>query len=495
MSDIPEDPQGQISDPQPAVANNPVEPPPATSPAPIPQAYESAMMASDPLVAHRLPPQHLEAERSVLGGILLDNLALDRITDLVSDEDFYKQAHQVIFRAMVRLSERGDPVDELTLTQALKADDALDKVGGLAYVAALTRGVPTAAHVVAYAKIVREKAVQRGLISAATQVVQQGYREDLELAQYVDEAERSIFAATEDRRRRSILPIRDVLRSTFVNLEEISRRKEDITGVPTGFAKLDNYTSGLQRSDLVILAARPSMGKTALALNIAGHAAIREKIPVMIFSLEMSAEQLVTRFLGSESRINLGDLRRGKMRESDWARLAEKGGVISEADIFIDDSGVLTVTEMRSKCRRVKREHGLGLVVVDYLQLMHGGHNTDSRTQEISEISRGLKALARELDVPVMALSQLNRSLESRTDKRPMLSDLRESGAIEQDADVIMFVYREEYYKRDETPPELEGVAELIIGKQRNGPTGSLKLSFRKEFTRFETLAEEYRDQ
>ncbi len=450
------------------------------------------MQDADPIAAHRLPPQHLEAERSVLGGILLENQALDRISDLIDEDDFYKQAHRIIYHAMQRLSERSDPVDELTLVQALKTDGALEDVGGVAYVAALTRAVPTAAHVTAYAKLVREKAVQRALISAATHVVQQGYREDLELNEFVDEAERTIFAATEDRRRRAISPIREVLRHTFKNLENISKQKGELTGVPTGFAKLDHYTSGLQRSDLIILAARPSMGKTALALNIAGHAAIREKSKVLIFSLEMSADQLVMRFLGAEARINLGDLRRGKMREADWGKLAAKGGVISEADIYIDDSGMLTVTEMRSKCRRVKREHGLDLVIVDYLQLMSGGKNSDSRTQEISEISRGLKALARELDVPVMALSQLNRSLESRTDKRPMLSDLRESGAIEQDADVIMFVYREEYYKRDETPPELEGIAELIIGKQRNGPTGSVKLRFQKEYTRFETIAEEY---
>jgi replicative DNA helicase len=446
---------------------------------------------TDLVEQHRLPPQHLEAERSVLGGVLLNNLALDWVSDIVSDEDFYKEAHRVLYRAMRRLSDRNDPVDELTLVQELKAHDELDKVGGLGYVAALTQAVPTAAHVTAYAKIVRDKAVQRALINAATDIVRQGFREDLELAQYVDSSERAIFEATEDRRRRAILPIKDVLKTTFKNIEEIYNRKQDVTGVATGFGKLDHYTSGLQRSDLIILAARPSMGKTALALNMAGHAAIRDKVPTLIFSLEMSADQLVSRFLGAESRVNLSDLRKGRIKESDWPRLAQAAGRISDAPLFIDDSGVLTVTEMRSKCRRIKREHGLGLAIVDYLQLMQGGRSVDSRTQEISEISRGLKALARELDIPVVALSQLNRSLESRTDKRPMLSDLRESGAIEQDADVIMFVYRDEYYKREQTPPDMIGVAEIIIGKQRNGPTGSLLLSFQKEHTRFENLAED----
>lgn len=447
--------------------------------------------STDLVQQHRLPPQHLEAERSVLGGVLLNNLALDQVSDIVAVDDFYKEAHRIIYQSMQFLTGRGDPVDELTLTQELRRAESLEKIGGAAYVAALTQAVPTAAHVVAYAKIVRDKAVQRGLINAATEIVRNGYRDDVVLSAYVDESERTIFEATEDRRRKAIKPVKEVLKTTFRNLEEIYNRGEAVTGVPTGFGKVDHLTSGLQRSDLIILAARPSMGKTALALNVAGHAAIKQKIPVLIFSLEMSADQLVSRFLGAEARVNLADLRRGRIKESEWPRLAQAAGRISDAPLFIDDSGVLTVTEMRSKCRRVKREHGLELAIVDYLQLMHGGRTIDSRAQEISEISRGLKALARELEIPVMALSQLNRSLESRTDKRPMLSDLRESGAIEQDADVIAFVYREEYYKRDETPADMEGVAELIIGKQRNGPTGAVKLMFHKEFTRFENLADE----
>lgn len=449
---------------------------------------------TDLVARHRLPPQHLEAERSVLGGVLLDNNVLDRVADVLVEEEFYKEGHRIIYAAMQGLAARGDPVDELTLTQELRRRDALDKVGGLSYVAALTQAVPTAAHVVAYARIIREKAVQRHLIRAATDIVEQGYREDIEVAEYVDNAERSIFEATEDKRRRSIRSVKEVLKTTFRNLEEIYNRGEDVTGVPTGYIDFDRYTSGLQPSDLVILAARPSMGKTALALNIAGHAAIKCKIPCLIFSLEMSADQLVSRFLGAEARVNLGDLRRGRIKESEWPRLAQAAGRISDAPLYIDDSGILTVTEMRSKCRRVKREHGLGLAIVDYLQLMQGARNVDNRAQEISEISRGLKALARELEIPVMALSQLNRSLESRTDKRPMLSDLRESGAIEQDADVITFVYREEYYKRDETPEDLKNMAEIIIGKQRNGPTGSLKLMFHKEITRFENLTEDYKE-
>ncbi|MBN2361235.1 MAG: replicative DNA helicase [Deltaproteobacteria bacterium] len=446
-----------------------------------------------PLVdAHRVPPQNLDAERSVLGGVLIDNQALDKIMDIITGDDFYKESHRVIFESMQRLNARGDPVDELTLTQQLRQDEALDKAGGLSYVAALSQAVPTAAHVMAYAKIVRDKATQRRLIGAATEIVRQGYREDTDLSQFIDSAERTIFEATEDRRRRAIKPIKEVLKTTFRNLEEIYNRGEAVTGVPTGFKRLDGITSGLQKSDLVIIAARPSMGKTALALNIAGHAAIKAKIPTLLFSLEMSAEQLVSRFLGAEARVNLGDLRRGRIQETEWPRLAQAAGRISDAALYIDDSGVLTVTEMRSKCRRVMKEHGLGLAIVDYLQLMQGTPGNESnRVQEISEISRGLKALARELDVPVIALSQLSRSLESRPDKRPMLSDLRESGAIEQDADVVMFVYREEYYKREETPPDLVGVAEIIIGKQRNGPTGALKLMFHKEYTRFENLEED----
>jgi len=440
----------------------------------------------DLIEQHRVPPQHLEAERSVLGGIMLDNLALDRVSDVVTDEDFYKEGHRVLFRAMQHLAARGDPVDELTLTEQLKQDESLDQAGGITYIAALTQAVPTSAHVLAYAKIVQQKAVQRNLISAATEIVRQGYREDTDIATYIDESERTIFAATEDRRRRSIQPVKDVLKSAFLNLEEIYNRGEAVTGVPSGYPDIDKYTAGFQRSDLIILAARPSMGKTALALNIAANAAMHSKIPTLVFSLEMSADQLVSRLLGAEARVDLAKLRRGNIHESDWPRLVQAAGRISDAPLFIDDSGILTSTEMRSKCRRVQREHGLGFVVVDYLQLMQGARNVDNRAQEISEISRGMKALARELDIPVMALSQLNRSLESRTDKRPMLSDLRESGAIEQDADVITFIYREEYYKRDETPPEMEGVAEVIIGKQRNGPTGAILLTFLKEFTRFE---------
>ncbi|MEW5849080.1 MAG: replicative DNA helicase [Myxococcota bacterium] len=436
----------------------------------------------------RTPPQALDAERSVLGGILIDNQALDRALEELSPEDFYREAHRVIFEAMIALADKGEPSDELTVAEQLRQTGMLEKAGGIAALGELSRSTPTAAHVRSYAKIVHERATLRRLNAVATGIVEATMRAEGDVQEIIDEAERTVFEVTDDKKRKEYEPIKEVLVRAFAKLEAAANRGEAITGVPTGFEKLDHMTAGLQPSDLIIVAGRPAMGKTAFTLNIASNAALRAKVPVVVFSLEMSSEQLANRMLGAEAKVGLGNLRNGRIAQPDWLALSMAAGRISEAPLFIDDSGILTVFDVRAKCRRIKREHGLGLVIIDYLQLMQGRAGVDNRAQEISEISRGLKALARELDVPIMALSQLNRSLESRTDKRPMMSDLRESGAIEQDADVIAFLYRDEYYNKDS--PE-KGTAEVIIGKQRNGPTGTVKLAFLPHLTRFENLAED----
>ncbi len=434
----------------------------------------------------RVPPQDTEAERSVLGAMLLDPTALNEIASLLEPEDFYRPTHGYVFEAILALFERNEPIDEVTIRAQLATDGKLEAVGGSAFLAGLTDSVPTAANIVYYATIVRNHSVARRLINAATEIAGNVYEGGAAIEILLDEAETKIFEVTSARDNRSFAPIKEVVKDAFKLIEKRYEKKQAITGVPTGFADFDKMTAGLQPSDLIILAGRPSMGKTAIALNMAQHAAIREKTPVAFFSLEMSRESLVMRMLCSEGRIDSQRLRGGFLKDSDWPKLAKAAGELADAQVYIDDSGSLTVLEMRAKARRLMAEKGLGLVVVDYLQLMHG--RAESREREISEISRGLKALAKELAVPVMALSQLNRSLESRTDKRPMLSDLRESGAIEQDADVISFVYRDEYYNPDS---DAKGEAELIVGKQRNGPTGVVHLKFFTEFTRFENLSRE----
>jgi len=444
---------------------------------------------------HRLPPQNLEAEMSVLGGVMLENEALNRALEVLTPVDFYRESHRKIFKALISLSEKNEPADLVTLTAELNKRGDLEDVGGGTYLATLVDYVPTAANITYYCKLVKEKSVARKLIEVSTDIATKGY-EGGDMEEILDQAEKSIFEIAENRIRPSYYPVRDILKDTFKTIEKLYDRKELVTGVPTGYHDLDKMTAGLQPSDLVIIAGRPSMGKTAFALNLVEYATTHadNKLPAVVFSLEMSKEQMVQRLLCSVAKVDAGRLRTGHLGESDWPKLTMAAGQLSEARIFIDDTPAISVLELRSKARRLKAEHGLGMIIVDYLQLMRGS-NSENRQQEISEISRSLKALAKELQLPVIALSQLNRSLESRTDKRPMMADLRESGAIEQDADVIMFVYREAVYCDDCKSREKtcekghDKDAEVIIGKQRNGPIGIVHLTFRGEFTRFENQA------
>jgi replicative DNA helicase len=444
-------------------------------------------MAEVDLSSHKLPPQNIEAEQSVLGGILIENEAIHKALELLSPDDFYREAHRRIFDALVNLSERDEPADLITLTNELRKIGQLDSVGGASYVTSLIDSVPTAANIEYYAKIVKEKAVLRKLIQTATEIVTDSYQEREDVEGLLDEAERAIFEISENRVRPSFYPIREIVKSSFKTLEKLYEKKELITGVPSGFHELDQKTAGFQPSDLIIVAGRPSMGKTAFCLNIAQYAAVEKKVPVAIFSLEMSKEQLVIRLLCSEAQVEGTRLRTGYLMESDWPRLTHAAGTLSEAPIFIDDTAALTVLEMRAKARRLNADFGLGLIVIDYLQLMKGRNRAESRQQEISDISRSLKGLAKELTIPVIAVSQLSRKTEERQGNRPQLSDLRESGAIEQDADVILFIYRDEVYNRAEDNPN-RGKAEVIIGKQRNGPTGKVDLAFLDKFTAFKDL-------
>ncbi len=442
---------------------------------------------------HRLPPQNLEAEMSVLGGILLENEALNRALEHLRSEDFYRDAHRKIFNALIALSDHNEPADLVTLTAKLKEQGALEEVGGSSYLSTLVDYVPTAANINYYCKLVKEKAISRELIRVATQIVGRGY-EGGEVDASLDWAESEIYKIANMKSRQSFYSTGDIIADTIKTIENLYERKEQVTGVPTGFTDIDNMTSGMQGGDLVIVAGRPSMGKTAFCLNLIEYASIRasKTVPSVVFSLEMSKEQLVQRLLCSVARIDASRVRTGKLAQSEFPTLVTAAGVIAEAPIYIDDTPAISVLELRAKARRLKQERDIGIIVVDYLQLMSGS-NTENRQQEISEISRSLKALAKELNVPVIALSQLNRSLESRTDKRPMLADLRESGAIEQDADVIMFLYRESVYcdackKRDNSCDKgHDRDAEVIIGKQRNGPLGVEKLTFLGEYTRFES--------
>jgi len=442
----------------------------------------------------RVPPQNLEAERSVLGGILLDNNVLDQVLDLVQEEDFYREAHRKIFACMISMAERNEAIDYLTLEDELRAHGQLDEVGGAAYVASLTDAVPSLANLKTHAKIVRDKAVSRRLISAATEILQACFDDTRELAETLDQAQHMIFTVSQRRGQAGPVPLKELVKSSFETIEKLFERKEQYTGVPTGFRDLDEKTSGFQRGDLIILAARPSMGKTALALNIAQNAALRAKVPTLVFSLEMNKESLVNRLLCSEARVDSHRLRSGHLSEADWGKLARAAGQLSEGQLFIDDTPGIRVMEMRARARRLQADLDrqglppLGMVVMDYLQLAQAPKGMDSREREISEISRALKGLAKELQLPVLALSQLSRRVESRESKKPILSDLRESGAIEQDADVILFIHRDEVYNHDS---EDKGIAEVIIGKQRNGPIGEVRLRFFAEHTRFENLAQE----
>ena len=445
-------------------------------------------MSEADLSSHKLPPQNIEAEQSILGGVLIENYAINKVMEVLAPDDFYRESHRKIYKSLIDLSERDEPADLITLTNELKNNGHLDSVGGASYITSLIDSVPTAANIEYYVKIVKEKAILRKLIQTSTEIITQSYEDRGDVEGFLDEAERAIFDISENRLRPSFYPIRDVIKDSFKILERLYEKKELVTGVPSGFKELDRLTAGFQPSDLIIVAGRPSMGKTAFCLNIAQYAAIQKKIPIAIFSLEMSKEQLGIRMLCSEAHVEGTKLRSGFLNESDWPRLTIAAGNLSDASIYIDDTAALTILELRAKARRLKTEQGgLGMVIIDYLQLMKGRTRVESRQQEISEISRSLKALAKELRIPVIAVSQLSRKTEERTGNKPQLSDLRESGAIEQDADLILFIYRDEIYNRAEDNPN-KGKAEIIIGKQRNGPTGKVDLAFLDKFTTFKEL-------
>jgi replicative DNA helicase len=445
----------------------------------------------------RVPPHSVEAEQSVLGGLLLDNSAWDRAADSVTDTDFYRYEHRLIFSAIKSLMEASKPADVITVHERLQSLNKAQDVGGIAYLNALAQSVPSAANLRRYAEIVRERAILRKLIEASDEIATQAFNpQGKAVPTILDESESRIFKIGEEgQRNRQGFQSMDVLIGQLIDrVNELAENgAEEVTGVRTGFYDFDRMTAGLQPGDLIVLAARPSMGKTALAINIAEHVAVEEGLPVVVFSMEMGASQLALRMVGSVGRIDQQHLRTGALRDDEWSRLTEAVEKLSKANIFIDETPALNPAELRARARRQSRQCGkLGLIVVDYLQLMSGsGSSEENRATEIGEISRGLKALAKELQCPVIALSQLNRSVETRTDKRPMMSDLRESGAIEQDADVIMFIYRDEYYNKDSKEP---GVAEVIIGKQRNGPVGTVRLTFLKPLTKFDNLAPGYGD-
>lgn len=436
----------------------------------------------------RIPPQNIEAEQSVLGTILLSDHSLSSVLELLESSDFYRDNHKLIFEAMILLFEKNEPQDIVTVSNQLKDQNSLEQAGGVAYLATLTSIVPVTANLIHYARIIRQKAVLRNLITVNTEIASRCYEEQGDIDILVDEAEQAIFEIARSKSDQSFTALKRIIPGAFETVEQLYKRKELITGVPTGFTELDKMTAGLQPSDLIILAGRPSMGKTAFAMNIAQNTSLLDKTGVAIFSLEMSKEQLAMRLLCSAGHIDSQRVRTGKLHNEDWPKLTRAVGMLTEAPMYIDDTPAISVLEMRAKVRRLAAQYPLGLIIVDYLQLMRGRTSSENRTQEISEISRSLKAMAKELNVPVIALSQLNRSLEGRNDKRPMMSDLRESGAIEQDADVICFIYRDEVYNKGEDNPN-KGISEIIIGKQRNGPTGTVKLTFIKEFTMFENLS------
>lgn len=443
----------------------------------------------------RLPPQNLEAESSVLGALMLDKDAIIKIADILHSEDFYEEKHKAIYLAILELFEKSTSIDILTVSNLLNEQKKLEFVGGSAYLAQLVNSVPTAAHVTHYASIVRRKGTLRRLINAATEIQTLGYNEESDVETVLDKAEQKLFGVSQKFMKQNFIPLTQVLHETFDRLDDLHKNKGKLRGVATGYMDLDQKLGGLQKSDLVILAARPSMGKTSLALDIARNVAVNAKMGVGIFSLEMSKDQLVDRLLSSESEVNLWKLRTGQLSSegpnNDFHRIADAMARLSEAPLYIDDTAGANIMEIRTKARRLQAEQELGLIVVDYLQLMEG-RSTDNRVQEVSEISRALKGIARELNVPVLALSQLNRAVETRPDKRPLLADLRESGSIEQDADVVMFIYREDMYKGKEA--ERNNIAEIIISKHRNGPTGRVELYFDAEKTSFRNLDKTFTD-
>lgn len=437
---------------------------------------------SDSLI-ERVPPHNHEAEQSVIGAIFLDPQALITASEILIAEDFYRTAHQKIFQTMLKLSDQGKAIDVVTVTEELAAKKEIEDVGGLSYLTELANAVPTAANIAHYAKIVEEKALLRRLIRVATKIVEDGYTREDEVEALLSEAEKKMMEVANRKNAGDFKHVKDVLVQTYDNIEQLQTRKGDVTGVPTGFRDLDRITAGFQRNDLIIVAARPSVGKTAFALNVAQSVAVQARENVAIFSLEMGAEQLVMRMICAEGNIDAQVLRTGALTNEDWGKLTMAMGSLSNSGIFIDDTPGVRINEIRAKCRRLAQEHGLGMILIDYLQLIQGsGRPGENRQQEVSEISRSLKALARELKVPVIALSQLSRGVEQRQDKRPMMSDLRESGSIEQDADIVAFLYRDDYYDKES---ESKNMIEIIIAKQRNGPTGTVTLAFKKEFNKF----------
>ncbi|MEJ2658139.1 MAG: replicative DNA helicase [Desulfobacterales bacterium] len=444
-------------------------------------------IGKDPFLYH-VPPQSLEAEESILSAILVDNDTLPEILEILSPKDFYRSSHQKVFTAIIELFSRDEPVDLVTLSNILRERGWLEEIGGATYLANLVDTVPLAVNAQHYAKIIHDKACLRQLIEKSNTIAKRCFEDRGDVESVIDFAESSIFEISENKIKPAFYPIGKIIEVNIDALEERQGNKALVTGVATGFTKLDELTAGLQKSDLIILAGRPGMGKTAFALNIAKNSAVDANIPVAIFSLEMSKEQLSFRMLSSEARIDSSRLRRGFITQDDWIKITDAAGFLSQAPIFIDDSPNINVLEIRAKSRRLKMENNIGLIIIDYLQLMKGRISAERRDLEISEISRSLKALAKELDIPVLALSQLNRKLEERSDKRPQLADLRESGALEQDADVVAFIYRDELYNKDENNPN-KGKAEILLAKQRNGPTGTALLTFLDTYTRFENYS------
>ena len=446
-------------------------------------------MAKDKQI-QKLSPRSEEAEMAVLGSMLLEEDAISQAIELLNPNVFYKDSHKKIFSAISDIYSENKPVDLITITETLKVQGVLDEIGGASYIAALTQTVPTAANIKHYAKIVREKYILRSLITTGTQIVSEAYTAQAETEGLLDRAEKMIFEITSRKTDSSSVSIKEIVKDSIETIDGLYQRKENVTGVATGFHEFDIMTAGLQPSDLVVVAGRPSMGKSALAGCIAEHAGIIDKIPTVIFSLEMSKEQLVQRMLCSHARVDMHKVRTGFLSQSDWPKLTNSAGILAESPIFIDDTPAISALELRAKARRLKSQHNIGLVIVDYLQLMRSSNaSSDNRQQEISEISRAMKALAREISAPVIAISQLSRAVEARADRRPQLSDLRESGAIEQDADLVVLLLREEYYN---PTPENRGITEVIVAKQRNGPVGSLNLAFIKEYTKFENLTRQH---
>jgi len=442
-------------------------------------------------IIERIPPQNIDAERSTLGSMLLEKEAIYRACEILRPEDFYREAHRVVFEVVVRLANKGEPVDIITVSEELKQGEMIEKIGGIPFLTSLANAVPTAANVEYYARIVEEKAILRAMIRAATEIVSASYEAAQEVDAILDEAEKKIFQITQKRNIKGYVSLKSILIETFERIEALYDSKGGVTGLPTGFVDLDRMTAGFQPSDLIILAARPSMGKTTFALNIASHAAIGLKVPIIMFSLEMSKEQLALKLLCSEAGVDNQRIRTGTLVDSDWPRLSHALGKLSDAVMFIDDTPSVSVMEIRAKSRRIKAESGLGLIIIDYLQLMQSRGKAENRQQEVSEISRSLKSLARELEVPVVALSQLSRAVEQRSDKKPNLADLRESGSLEQDADIVAFLYREDYYNQE---TDRKNITDLIVAKQRNGPVGTVEFLFQKEMSKFVGL-EKYRKQ